>query len=130
MESKEAFDQLSIQLDKSLEEYNRSAGKKVMVIPKLNGDKFYIFNRKTVVVSSNAASQDSIVLEYYKGQKDVIGNAFDTAAEFVEKEELKCFLNEEPYFSFSTLAYKMDTDHMVKALLSRIFRGCIPGIEG
>jgi hypothetical protein len=126
MESKEAFDELSTRLDKSLEEYNHSAAKKVMVIPKPNGEKFYIFNRKTVVVSSKAGNQDSIVLEYYKGQKDVMGHAFETAAEFVEKEELKCFLKEGPYFSFSTLADKMDTDHMVKALLSRIFRGCIP----
>jgi hypothetical protein len=126
MGNKEAFDQLSAKLDKSLEEYNNNSAKKVMVIPKPNGDKFYIFNRKTVVVSSLAASPDILMLAYYKGQKDVIGNPFDTAAEFVEKEELRCFLKEGPCFSFGTLAHRMDTDHAVKALLSRIFRGCIP----
>ena len=126
MECKDAFSQLGSKLDSSLEEYNKSAGKKVMVIPKDNGETFYIFNRKTVVISAQAGKEDSLLLEYYKGQKGVQGHAFETSAEFTEKEELKCYTKDEAFFSFTTAAEKEDTEHMVKSILGRIFRGCIP----
>jgi hypothetical protein len=125
MEYKEAFDQLSGKLNKSLEEYNQSAGKKVMVIPKPTGESYYIFNRKTIVIRPETNHPDVAMIEYYNGQKDVIGNAFDTAAEFVEKEKLTCFIKDEAYFSFTTVADKKNMDHMVNALLKRVFSGRI-----
>lgn len=126
MNSRQAFADLKIKLNRSLEEYNRSSGKKVMVIPKPGGETYYIFNRKTVVINACVGDSDVSLLEYYIGQKDVPGGAFENAAEWVEEEELTCSSKEgQAYFSFPSMTEKKDTDRMVNMLLTRIFRGCI-----
>jgi hypothetical protein len=124
MESKEAFAELKVKLDKSLEEYNRNSGKKVMVIPKPGGETFYIFNRRTVIINAGADNSDVALLVYYDGQKDVPGGVYENEASWVEEEELTCFPKaEKPYFSFPTMTEQKDTDRMVNVLLTRIFRG-------
>jgi hypothetical protein len=126
MNSRQAFADLKTKLDRSLEEYNRSSGKKVMVIPKPGGETFYIYNRKTVVITTCVEGSDVALLEYYIGQKDVPGGAFDNAAEWVEEEELTCSSkDDQAYFSFPSMKEKKDADKMVNMLLTRIFRGCI-----
>jgi hypothetical protein len=126
MDSRQAFAELKIKLDKSLEEYNRGTGKKVMVIPKPGGETFYIYNRKTVVINACNDNSDVALLEYYNGQKGVISGAFENEAEWVEEEELTCFAKDEyPYFSFPKMTEKKDADRIVSMLLTRIFRGRI-----